>query len=678
MFEPLTAQPLSISQSPQGFRLFVEPMSTYASNKTIPVTCFISGLIVSVFLASAHMASAQSYDEMRVLQMYYKKEDLVVSATRHPKPVSQAAENISIIPAEEIESMNAHTVAEVLNRIPGLFVSSSQEFGATSLLHIQGSDEWHVLVLLDGFPWNFLSGGLAQTNSIPIGIVERIEVIKGPASSAWGSSLGGVVNIITKKTANTRIPEASIRASWGEKRSRDHRGQLSGKVGSLGYYLYGGRQESDGLRPFRHFDGYSFYAKVEFPVSSNVVVDFRIGYSDLDQGLGEFQGQDIRSTWSSRNFFARTSLSASLTRQLSLDLSLYMFKQKAVQGSNALGLGFAGTPGELFLDVRFDEQTLGARGKLVWEQGMHTVVAGVDFDHGRLDQGLDAGRLLQAFEVPATTRSHPEIGRWAVYANDTIVIRGWSITPGLRYDYDSITGPFVSPSLGVTYCPAGDTTLRASVARGFTTPPLSWSSGGGLFLDPNPALEPEEVWSYQAGVESAAAKYFWAKATIFLHDLENALVQEPFGGGKEPISNDLFINKGKIRRWGFEIEAETVPVYNLSLLTGLAYVNKNPSFEPDSTEWYTCNIGIRYDDKKSFKAELFGRYIWWNLKAFFDAKYDDFIWDLNASKKFVITARVETDVFLTVHNLFNSSQYAVGDTKNPRRWVEGGIRVRFD
>jgi len=100
--------------------------------------------------------------------------------------------------------MNAHTVAELLNRVPGIFVNFHQDFGATSFFHIQGSDPRHVLVLLDGISWKFLSSGSVETNSIPVGIIERIEIIKGPASSAWGSSLGGIINIITRHRLRAR------------------------------------------------------------------------------------------------------------------------------------------------------------------------------------------------------------------------------------------------------------------------------------------------------------------------------------------------------------------------------------------------------------------------------------------------------------------------------------------
>ncbi|MDY6863929.1 MAG: TonB-dependent receptor plug domain-containing protein, partial [Thermodesulfobacteriota bacterium] len=188
---------------------------------------------------------------MKTLRMFYKEEDLVVSPTRHPKPLSYAAENISVITAKEIEEMNAHTVAEVLNRIPGLFINFNRDFGSGSLLYIQGSEERHVLVLLDGISWNFMASGGAETNSIPVGIIKRIEVIKGPGSSAWGSSLGGVVNIITKGVGDTKRPAGSIRPSYGEGNTQDYRGEISGKAGSVGYYLFTGRQDSEGLRSSR-------------------------------------------------------------------------------------------------------------------------------------------------------------------------------------------------------------------------------------------------------------------------------------------------------------------------------------------------------------------------------------------------------------------------------------------
>ena len=149
--------------------------------------------------------------------MYYEEKALVITASRHPKSISQVAENMTVITAKEIENMNAHSVAEVLNRVTGIVLGYNQDFGSSSLISIQGSNSKHVRVLLDGVTWNFLGSGLAETNSIPVGIIKRIEIIKGPGSSAWGSSLGGVINIITKSTCNGDNTCGMLKTSYGER-----------------------------------------------------------------------------------------------------------------------------------------------------------------------------------------------------------------------------------------------------------------------------------------------------------------------------------------------------------------------------------------------------------------------------------------------------------------------------
>jgi len=278
--------------------------------------------------------------------------------------------------------------------------------------------------------------------------------------------------------------------------------------------------------------------------------------------------------------------------------------------------------------------------------------------------------------LPERTFTHPDIEKWALYANDTMVMDRWSITPGIRYDHNSITGSFTSPSLGITYRLGEETIARASAARGFAIPPLSWTSGGSLFLDPNPDLEPEKVNSYQAGVESAALRYLWVKGTVFRHELEDALIIESSGGGP-PAFNDIYVNRGDIRRQGLELEAETIPIHNLSLLAGFAYVAFNPANDEGSDKMHSYKAGLKYENRKSFTAQLFGSYVWWDLDPAYKASYDDFIWDLNLNK--IISSREKTSakLFLTAHNLFNGSQYTFGDIKNPKRWVEAGIRVGF-
>jgi len=233
-------------------------------------------------------ADAQADDDYDTFLMYYDKKDLVVSATRSLKPSSQAAENITVIHKDKIEEINAHTVAEVLRQETGLFINlHNMDFASTSLIEIQGAKARHVLVLLDGVTWNQLSTGAAETLTIPVGVIDRIEIIKGPASSVWGSSLGGVVNIITKPVGDTKEPQGTVLASYGQKNIKELRADMAGKVGALGYYLYAGRQDSDPLVTEEPFDQNSFYSKIDLQFSKDVSAGISGGVSNPNFGLGD-------------------------------------------------------------------------------------------------------------------------------------------------------------------------------------------------------------------------------------------------------------------------------------------------------------------------------------------------------------------------------------------------------
>jgi len=139
----------------------------------------------------------------------------------------------------------------------------------------------------------------------------------------------------------------------------------------------------------------------------------------------------------------------------------------------------------------------------------------------------------------------------------------------------------------------------------------------------------------------------------------------------------LVVNHGEIRRQGLEVEFQTLPFHHLSLQTGVSYVDISPSNESGSEKTYAWNIGVRYDDRKSFRAELFGRFVWWDVYPRYNASYDDFIWELNLNKRILSGNTMNTEIFITAHNLFDGAQFSDGDYKNPQTWVEAGIRLEF-
>ena len=73
---------------------------------------------------------------------------------------------------------------------------------------------------------------------------------------------------------------------------------------------------------------------------------------------------------------------------------------------------------------------------------------------------------------------------------------------------------------------------------------------------------------------------------------------------------------------------------------------------------------------------LTGSYNWWDYNASMNSQYDDFIWDVNLIKE-IPCDKATAEFFFTLRNLFNSTQYSNVDSKNPERWTEAGVRIRF-
>ncbi len=597
-------------------------------------------------------------EELKVLQMFYKENDLVETATRYPKPITQVAENITVVTAEDIEAINAHTLTDILNYIPGVQVDSRGGPGSTANVFIQGSEFRHMLVMIDGVTLNNLSDNAVDFGSIPVQEIDRVEIIKGPASSSWGSSLGGVVNVITKSPDETRVFGGTASASIGDRNTGDYRGDASGKTGDLGYYLSTGKLLSDGLTPGTSFDGNNVYTKLRWDPTDTTGLIFTLGYIYGTRGGGESQVFDFSVRDDFERLFSTLTLDHSLTDKLDLHLSA----RGLVQNDDLFQSQFIGAPVRKYSG---DEATIGGSAKLVWRKDMHNLLVGADYDNRELDYN---NRELQS---DTTSSGKQRLEKWAIFANDTIAVGKFSFTPGIRYDQTSSNGNFFSPSFGATYALAENTVLRASVARGFSIPPLFSTFGFGLFSLPNPGLKMEKIWSYQVGVESADLRYLWLKTTLFRHDVADVIATETVGNDSVRA-----VNNGRQRKQGVEVELKTLPLYNMALLAGFAFVDlsdRDTGERVTGAGRITYDIGLQYDDQRSFSGNLRGHYVGWDI----DMAHNAFIWDLYLAKKLFIMDGRTIEAFFSARNLFNSSQFYFPEFMTPGRWFEGGVRFKF-
>ena len=587
--------------------------------------------------------------------MYFKEEELVVeSPTRSSKPVSQTAENVTVVTADDIRLMDAHTVADVLNGVTGVQVFQTGGPGSSATAFIQGSESRHVAVYIDGVELNNLSDNTAELGSLPVQNIEKIEIIKGPASSAWGSALGGVINIITKAGKDDGTA-GMLSASYGQHHTGDYRAEASGKEERLGYYFTAGRLVTDGFQPHTDVTGNNGYAKLSYDLSDRTSVVATVSYDSLERGIGDLPAFGIYVNNELSTVRSTAALRSTVSQSTDLQLSLWYLRQHSDFSNILLATGT-----ELFTD-RYLDNGYGSNLKLTWKAEHHTVVFGGDYDSRTLASNTIAN-------------GRQGIIKWAAYVNDTMTFGPLTVIPGIRYDWTDTNGDFTSPSMGVTYQLAETTLLRAYAARGFSVPQLAGTYGDNLFHVSNPDLQMEKITSYQVGAETAVVKQLWAKVSVFRHDLDDVLENVPLS----PTSF-ITVNSGKQRRQGLEAEIRTKPFYHTSLSAGAAFINardQDTGQTIKSVPQRTYDIGLQYDDG-SFKALAKGHYIYWNTDQVFGGVYDDFIVDLHAAKVLYSSKKQSLEAFADAHNIFNSEQYPISFYKNPGRWFEAGVRYVF-
>ena len=201
---------------------------------------------------------------------------IVVTGTKTEQPVSESAVPVEIITSEQIRNSVATDVADIIEMHSSIEVARNGDYGKVTSLFIRGTESNHVVILIDGIKINPATLGGAALQNISPDIIERIEIVKGPRSSLYGSeAIGGVINIITRKSVEGS--SARITVGVGENNTS--------KVGFSGYY--GNDKLSSGITIEQFVsDGYPVQdASVEDHgfdnATINAYVDYKMDRSDI-------------------------------------------------------------------------------------------------------------------------------------------------------------------------------------------------------------------------------------------------------------------------------------------------------------------------------------------------------------------------------------------------------------
>ena len=424
---------------------------------------------------------------------------IVVTAIRSPLPARQVAASVTVLTAQQIQRDQETSVGDILARTPGVNVTRNGGPGETTSVFIRGAESDETVALVDGVKVNDPTDpgtGYDFANLIT-GDIARIEVLRGPQSTLYGSeAIGGVVNIVTADA--TRPLEANLQAEGGSYGTSYANGAIGGKEDGYDWRLSGYSDETKGVPCFDealggrrpcayHTAGFS--GRFRYDLTPDLQLDQRVYYT---WSRSDFDGYDTPSfNFGDDSEYGHTQQMVDYT---GLNLSLFggrlnnrlAFEYDDIDHKNE-------DPGQPGATVTF--VGLG-RTETVEYEGSFAVAPGYQAVFGAQSERSSLVADSPAYQ-PAPTRANDTInsGYGLITAKplETLTLSG-----GVRYDDHSAYGGHTTGQASVAWSlNQGNTILRASYGQGFKAPSLYqlYSEYGNL------ALRPEQADGWDAGIE---------------------------------------------------------------------------------------------------------------------------------------------------------------------------------
>jgi iron complex outermembrane receptor protein len=459
---------------------------------------------------------------------------IVVTASRSRERPGESPVSISVLDGEEIQRRNVNTVGEALPFAQGVVSNAGQLDirGASGISRGVGS---RVLVLLDGHRMQKGVGSEADFEVFPLLDVERVEVVKGPHSSLYGTgALGGVVNVITSVPSET--PETLVRGYFGtyDTPSR-HRFtdealstagigvQHSRRIGGIGTTLFLGGDGSEGFHQNGGFSRWQARLKTVVNPDSQRPIDAFLNWTQRDK--------DVFFTWLSEDRPLEVEPEELGDWLREADLTVGASLRPVMTQSTSLVV----RPTYAYNSVQnhFHDNDDRHRSSRLAADAQMTVAPGA---HHALTTGAEASWTDVTSTFLAVDPSIVDLG---LYAQDEIRLSDrWRAVGGLRLDYHGATSAesdlVASPRIGLVYLPSGPVSLRASISRGYRAPSASEqytaTTQFGFRVVPNLALRGERAWSAEIGTTARVTRWLRVDAALFYSDFRDLIEPSPVPG----------------------------------------------------------------------------------------------------------------------------------------------------
>ena len=533
-----------------------------------------------------------------------------------------SAENAdTIVNAQQVNIGAAKTVPELLRTTAGIQIQARPNAGGNEDLSVKlrGHDSRHYTVLVDGVPHSMsgvMGGGYINWNAIPIGMVERIEITKGAKSAAHGQTEGGIINIITKKSADA----GELQLTTGNNDRRQYIFNYGVQTDKLGFRVYANKSEQDAYLRNSDYDNEQTGINLNYKLSQTDSLRFNYDHQQLKRGLviaNNTSNFDSRYPISSGDTFANSNAApedGSYTKIYRNNFnvtwnsdrdngsdSLTYWKNYEKQREHNVNAG----------KVIFDRYNVTDKSSGVMYKGnakvnaKHHLGYGVDYKRLRYGYGWynsNATVTSNGETKPAGGALYPsqKLDVWGAYIEDNWQINDrWLTNIGLRYDkmkgdrdaaqatnIGSMNESALSPKLNVHFKNDERTTTSLGINRIWRAPSMAefyWHFSADAFAR-SANLNPEKGWGYEASLARQFNDKLYSKATAFYQDIKdyiNFTHQYPF----------RCYNIDKAQLWGFELE-------NTWKLDDSSNIFLN------YTNMHTKKEGVLAEDKIGLRGEL--------------------------------------------------------------------------
>lgn len=583
---------------------------------------------------------------------FYSLNEVVVTASRTPEKKIDANADVAVVTSKEIEEKHFDDVAQAVKNVPGVFIDShgaSGQVGNSDQIYINGSP--NVVVLVDGMRRNINGNSLMNASIaelVAMDSVDHIEVLKGSASTLYGSDAqGGVINIITKKAKEDGV-KTTLRTSFGDNSKEKYTLYNAGKEGNVfwsveaGKELQGNYKDGWGRKVINHLNAEHYNAKLGYDLGndSSVVVNYekyKADYTLPNKGSTDKTPAKGRKDNDAISLQYNAKLSDRLSNQFSIYRNTTSFDIPAQYWAMKM-------------------KTTGISDQLTYTANKQTLTGGFDWYKD---------------EVPYNMGSAPEgdsVHNIAFYLQDKIDLTDqWNITPGVRVDHHSAFGTHTSPSLSIGFKQNENTNYYFNYKTFFVAPNMYqlYAPGstfeGTYYPTGNKDLKPQEGNTIEFGINHNFSDTLSGTFNIF-HTHAKNLIHYDYVNGYE--------NTGKANVNGFSLNLNKDFSQHWSASIGYSFIhmpatapNKNINSDgllPEST----LNINVGYQADK-FNANLSGRGI---MNRYGNKANDEmrnyanyWVWDLAANYQFT----KEAILFARVNNIFDQFYTDIGSSHDP-------------